>query len=263
MNKEKLIKKIRALLAKADISRGATPGEASSALAKAQELMTAHGLDAVEVETGERLYDIDHEAVVTDSEVMRDYDLALSHVLMACFGVRVLFGRARFDRKSYHSLILVGEALDRELAKIAIPILARAMDSHPDNYDLERCRSFYAGLEHGYVHASEQGRLRAQAIASRASVERFALVLVDKENAISAYMDATFKLKPPIEEPPVKGDPTAFFEGVSRGRELDLSAEKKLNAPPRPSSRPSTSFEDFQRELLRRMADFDRTFRED
>ena len=240
MNKEDLTNRIRALLAKADITRGATEAEASASMNKAQELMTKYGIDHVD-EEDTSTFGMDHEDVVMN-RVSNDFDVNIAHILSDCFGVRVLFSITRLGQVTLHGFILVGERINIELAKIALGILDKTMMKRPRGSTMDQ-RSYYFGVERGYITASDQGRQKALEQAEKMAVDRYAVVLVKKEEALSRYMTSTFGQPPEVTEDRGPISPGAFLQGFAAGAVLDLTATPKLDAPPEPPPAPFRPFE--------------------
>lgn len=186
---ESLIRKIKALLAKADPRNNATKEEAEEALRKAQELMTRHGIESMDIDQDKDSSSIDHEMYVLSRNQRCDYDNNVSRILSRIFNVGVIFTRVPANDKMCNTYILVGNELDRALAREALPILLKAMTLGVSRHLRERGlkwtapvgQSYYLGVEQGYIHASEQGKARAYEQAKKHEVDRYALVLVDKK----------------------------------------------------------------------------------
>jgi hypothetical protein len=240
----KLIEKIRNLLKLADTSRGATPAEAAAAMAKAQQLITKNKIDLMLLEeTPEEHQDfgISHEYVVMDRTQRYDYDSNIARILNECFGVKVLWAVQFANGKRCHCYLLIGQPQDIALARMAIPIFRDALYRGVMRYLRERgekwtafvAHGFYLGIELGYVQGSEQGRARAMAQMKKHDADRFAIVLVNKDNAIAKYSEEVFKpkkIKSPKKPRPISN--AAFARGYEEGKQLDVSGTKLQDSQP-------------------------------
>jgi hypothetical protein len=237
----KLIEKIRNLLKLADVSRGATPEEASAAMAKAQQLITKHKIDLMlleETQEERQQFNFTHEYVVQDRTQRYDYDSNIARVLINCFGVKVLWSKEWFNGKMCHTYLLVGEAIDIELAKIAIPILRDALyrgvmaylRSIGQKWTAYRAHGFYYGIERGYIEGSEQGRARAMREQTKHNADRYAIVLVNKDSALTRHMEETFKPKATRSHKKQKDFSwDAYQKGYDQGKALDITGKTLKN----------------------------------
>lgn len=202
-----IVEKIRKLLSLADPSRGATEEESKTAFARAQELMAKYGIehaDIPEEELSARGPEVTHEYWVT-GRVFRDgYETYVAAVIKECFGVKILWTKTRVGGKQLHTYLFIGEALDIELAKAAVPVLISAMRKGIIRYMKERqiekwrasfANPYYFGVMEGYIHVSEEGRARAYSQATKEQKDRFAIVLADKAAAITKYTEDNFRPK--------------------------------------------------------------------
>ena len=202
----KLLNKIQALLNKADTGRGATEEEAKTFLAKAQELMLKHGTEEMEIanlvgDDGAPAYDMGRSDFLAKHE-RRAMDLFIGDLLRKLFGVHVIYGYHAKPNGSSRALryIICGDQLDRDMAKIALPIIHDTMKrgynrwlrenglSHKVGYEQSFCR----GLMQGYLQASEEGKALYMSQLSKEQKEQYGLILADKKEAVTAYVKEAF-----------------------------------------------------------------------
>lgn len=241
--REKLLKKIQALLNKGDTSRGATEEEAKTFFAKAKELMTKHGIEEMELE------DILDDGSPSTPQVGQEnadlgknkglVDIYISSILMQCFDVKVLVSEYHEAGKGHkRRFILIGDPLDTAVARLAVPLLHRIMRSGYSAHLREtgkqassmREHSFYQGLVYGYVKCSQQGRELAEKVMTKEQKERYGLILVNKQEAISVYMKEKFPTlrKAYRDRRDNRTDHDAWRGGKATGEKMDILSHNKL-----------------------------------
>lgn len=245
---DKLILRIVKLLSLADPSKGATPAEAASAFAKAQELITLNGLELADIRSAQELmtgaqsassFDIGEDLIKSGRVQRYDYETNVARILMRCFGVRIIWCKELDNGRSRHAYIIVGERLDRALARAAYPILCEAMiggvrrllreELGGAKWTAEIGRNYYDGLEHGYCTASKDGKARVMARAKKENAEAYAIVLVDKDRAISLYYEKSHPdLRTIKQRRDYEANGQAFVSGMKAGEEIDLNNADKL-----------------------------------
>ncbi len=243
-DKEKLLKKIQALLNKGDTSRGATEEEAQIFMAKAKELMTKHGIEEMELE------DILGDGSTPGIQVGQEnadlgktkglVDIYISNILQKCFDVRVLVSEyfCKEHRNHKRRFILIGDALDTAVARMAVPLLHKIMLTSYRQHlrdtgnkgTSKREHSFYQGLVHGYVRCSKQGQELAEKVLSKEQKERYGLILVNKHEAISVYMSEKYpKLRKAYRDRKDNGtDHEAWHSGKTTGETMDILSNNKI-----------------------------------
>jgi len=244
-----LINKIRGLFRLADPTRGASPEEAKSALAKAQELMTRHGIDMTSVgDHDDQGFNKADEGFKFAKETFHtgrqryEQDRYIYWILERCFGVKCYF--SSYSEKSStgswvsrHSYILVGEELDRELAKLVIAYLHPTMRrSYLDfckasgrKFSVADAHAHYRGIQDGYMTASEQGQALARSRAKKADADAYALVLVDKHNALMAYTEAVMgKVTKGRGLRCNRGAQDSYESGHRAGASMDINTGRRL-----------------------------------
>lgn len=257
--KEKLLEKIRALFRLADKARGASPAEAELAMEKALLLMTKHGIDKIEVEQKgaeakeARSFNVNQYYFRTGRQRHAD-DAFIATILRECFNVRIIWSsynevvdgwyenpwtkekEPRKRIKERLTYIIVGEPEDIEVAKIVIEEL------HSIMWHLYRAylkdeglphknfvfQSYFNGIQDGFIKAAERGKQQAMNAASPNSANQYAIVLVDKAQAIRAYVKAHIPTKPSSSRKGGKADfcPGSYERGVKDGGTIRVGLRK-------------------------------------
>lgn len=244
-----LINKIRGLFRLADPSRGATPEEAKLALAKAQELMTKHGIEMATVgDADDQEHNKPSEGFKFAKETFRtgrqryEQDRYIYWILEKCFGVKCYFSTYSERSKTgswvtRHSYILVGEELDREVAKMVIAYLHPTMRrSYLDfvkasgrRFNVADAHAHYRGIQDGYLTASDQGQALARSRAKKADADAYALALVDKENALVAFVETIMtNVKKGKRTRANYGAAASYDSGKRTGAGLDINVGNRI-----------------------------------
>jgi len=255
-----LINKIRALFRLADPKRGATPEEAKTALAKAQELMTRHGIQMACVGNADEQHaqpswDFQKETYKTGRQ-RYEQDRYIYWILEKCFGVKVYFSsygeyvetkrKSKYGRtglgdssKTYvkrHAFVLVGDTMDVEVAKMAIDFLHPTMRrSYLDfckatgtKFNVSDANRHYEGIMDGYVKASEQGQELARSQAKKKDADAYSIVLVDKKNALAAFAKKNVKATSGTRARCTNGSAAAYDSGYRTGKNLDINTGRRI-----------------------------------
>lgn len=244
-----LVNKIRGLFRLADPTRGASPEEAKTALAKAQELMTKHGIEMATVgDHDDQGFNKPSEGFKFGKETFNtgrqryEQDRYIYWILERCFGVKCYFSTygERSSTGSWvsrHSYILVGEELDREVAKLVIAFLHPTMRrSYLDfckvsgrKFSVADAHAHYRGIQEGYLTASEQGQALARSRVKKADADAYALVLVDKNNALMAYVeDVMTNVGKGRRTRANFGSQESYASGHRTGSSLDINVGSRL-----------------------------------
>lgn len=209
-DQQKWIKRIVDLLALADPGSGATAEEAKAAMKKAQELRTKFAIaeEAIfqaQVSRAEgalpRSYNIKHERYTTGRKYKYMYDAHVSAIIQKCFGVKNIWTTTN----GYITYMLVGDEIDLKIALTVLPILLEQVNDAINGYFksinqrwvIAVARAFADGLVVGYCEGSEEGKNAARKSALRKDADAYSIVLVDKDNAMCAYMEKNWKLTYP------------------------------------------------------------------
>jgi hypothetical protein len=242
--RDKLLAKVQALLAMADTSRGSTPAEAEAFMRKAQELMARHGLEEMDIaalgDVSSPAFDIgttNHDA----DHTRRNADLYVGTVLKQAFGVKVVFSTYRTPGSNQNKLriIIMGDSTDREIARVAAPMLYRTMVNGYNQWLKETfgtCRagsvgterSFCQGVVDGYLQASEEGKQLVLKQLSKEQQAQFGLILANKEALITAYVQKAFPRLGSIRTQSKAGSHEAKQRGFATGAGMNLMPTQKI-----------------------------------
>ncbi len=237
--RNRMLEKVRALLNKADPSNGATPEESAAFFAKAQELMVKHGIDEMAAHApGESAstIDIGRTDYKTDRG-RRNADTYVFYVLKECFNVDVVFsGYYKPGTKTpSFSYVIMGDELDREMAKFAAPIIYKTMISGLSEW-LRKSgtkwtaafeRSFSKGVYEGYVKASEEGKALVMKNATKEQQEQFGLILVNKAALIETFKAKEFPRLKQTQTRRGVGSSDAQAAGFGKGAAMKLTPAAK------------------------------------
>lgn len=229
---EKLLNKIKALLAKGS-DKGVTEEESKAFLGKAAELMAKHGLEMSDLpaDAPERSISIGEDNV--HSSRKREYDSACGSVLEKCFDVKILHSGG----SSGYWMCMIGTAEDVALAKEILPMLRTTMSrgflqwqrsKGITKWQSAEARAFYWGLARGYIEASEEGKARAFAVASKEQKEAYGLILVNKQQAIGDFLAIKYPNLRQLKGLPTGSSNGAGQAGYQQGATLKLIQPKKI-----------------------------------
>ena len=231
MQSEEIVARLQKILAKADPACGATEAEARAAMAAAQRIAIQHNIDlaSLSAETDAEIkIETDRADVGGDTATRRLHHLPIAQVLIACFDVRFLW----IERGSRG--VIVGEKADVAIATYCwgwlcstYPALFRKYQSKeiwsPHTEHTQRV-SFYNGLTAGIITANRREKEAAKADVQTGG--QYALVLVKKEDAVEARVDAEFPNAKKARKPPAKSiddyDRNALSSGYREGKEIKL-----------------------------------------
>jgi hypothetical protein len=227
---EKLLNKIKALLAKANC-KSVTEEEGKAFLTKAQELMTRHGIELADLpeDAVDRAIEIQGEKASYGRK--REYDVACGSVLKRCFGIDVLHAGS-----TRHVFTLIGTAEDIAIAKELLPMLRVTMGRGFIRWQKEKgitrwssneARAYYWGLAKGYIEASEEGKRFALQHASKAQQDNYGLILANKAEAVSLYVKKAFPNLKHFSET-CSSAHGAMADGYVQGSTLKLVQPKQL-----------------------------------
>jgi hypothetical protein len=195
-----ILDKIRNLLKMADPANGATANEMEIALSKARELMTRHGIEQMQLNEKPEDNTIGQERVNTGRR-KRDEDRWIPAVIHQVFDVKVVYS-AQWDSAAgktggyRHVYVFIGESLDVQAAKIALPLVYEAMKTGLSRYlkmmnlswTSTVANSFFRGVADGFIKESTHGRQAAMRKFKQEEQDRFAIVLADKKKRIAAWV---------------------------------------------------------------------------
>jgi hypothetical protein len=218
-------------------ARGATQQEAETAMQKAQALMTEFGLHAAQItdDEGRRSVKIDEEQFKT-ARRRYDFDNYIARAVKKCFEVDI-FWTQYFDTVSHkfrHAYTLVGDEIDREFVKLVIQSMSSLMVKGLNAYlksigrawNAADARGFYSGVADGYIAASKRGNDDAKKSAAPLALQSYALVLVNKKDAIAKYVTTQMTIRKAKRRSVTVGDSSAYVEGRRQGEKLDVGMKK-------------------------------------
>lgn len=230
---DKLLNKIKALLTKGS-DKGVSETEGKLFMDKAAELMTKHGLSMSDLPEDKQDGPIEvAKAEVSLGRRKREYDVAVGRILEACFGVKIVHVSGSRDRQ--HRYWIIGTREDREIAEALIPMLGSTMsrgflqwqrDHKSEKWSSDQARGYYYGLANGYIQASEDGRNKAYAQATKGQQDAYGLIVVGKKDAIDTFVKQELKLKTLKGE---KRSNDAYSAGFARGASLNLNNSKRIS----------------------------------
>lgn len=230
-----MLEKIKALLAKADPANGATDEEAKTFMEKAQELMTKYGIEEMDLAAleGEKpAWDMGRENVDLE-HVRRNTDLHVARVVKQAFDVEIIHSMTANGKQRY---ILLGDEVDRIIARFAIPLLYDAMfygykkwvRDNDRSWKVGEERSYCQGVADGYLNASEEGKAAVLKTLSKKKQETFGLILVDKRHALAEYTKEQFPKLVNIRTRASQGSDDAYSNGHAKGSKLKLKPGNNL-----------------------------------
>lgn len=226
-----ILEKLKKILALAE--RGATEGEMQAAMAKAQQLAIEHNIDlgSIQLDTG-KAPTIETDKNVLKSEASgqwRPHHDALYRILKACFQVEMI--KTTWHDGKAAQAVIVGEKTDVAIATYVwhwldglFPKLHRAYCnnlgiSHTPADTAVRRRSYYDGLEVGIISTNR----RAVRAMDQANADKYAIVLVKKEEVVQARYKDEF---PHVKKGSTRVKQThdgAYYAGAEKGRTIKLN----------------------------------------
>lgn len=224
-----IIETLKKILAKADPTRGATEAEASAAMAAAQRLAIKHNIDLASVsvdEPGAIKIETDRVDLGGDGSTRRPHYKPIARCLQNCFDIRVIYCGPR--------VVLIGEKTDLAIAQYCWAWLSEVFPRLYREYVKERGsfigdksfdtvvrrRSFYEGMQYGIQNAN--ARQRAE-VRTSSDGERYALVLVRKEEVVAERVTAEFPQLRSMRDHTTGTLPGAFYNGQAQGSKIKLN----------------------------------------
>jgi hypothetical protein len=237
MNTSNIIEKIRNLFKMADPSSGATANEMEVALRKARELMTRHGIEQMQVGEAREAETINKVSVNTGRK-KRDEDRWIPAVIHQVFDVKVVYS-AQWDSTvgrsgGYrHVYIFVGESLDIEAARMALPLVYDAMKNGLNthlkmtgkSWNTTTANSFFRGVADGFINESTHGRQAAMRRFKKEEQDRFAIVIADKKKRIKDWVDQNMDLRSSRSRSRASHDAGAHEHGKQVGASIDFTSK--------------------------------------
>lgn len=233
---ESIITKIRNLFKMADPANGATQNETEIAMRKAKELMTRHGIEQMQIEDQQPAAEFAQETINTGRR-RRDEDRWIPTVIHHVFEVKVLFTQTWDSAKSVyrHAYLFVGEPLDVEAAKIALPLIYEAMKTGLNRHlrvtgvkwNTHTANSFFRGVAKGFMEESTHGRQAEMRKFKKEEQDRFAIVIAAKKERIEKWVDENLQTTSRQTRSRAGMDAAAFQHGRQVGSSIDFTTKLK------------------------------------
>lgn len=236
-NTSTIIEKIRSLFKMADPANGATANEMEVALRKARELMTRHGIEQMQVGEAREAETINKVSVNTGRR-KRDEDRWIPAVIHQVFDVKVVYS-AQWDSTvgatgGYrHVYIFIGESLDIEAARVALPMVYEAMKNGLNQHlrmtgkkwNTTTANSFFRGVADGFINESTHGQQAAMRKFKKEEQDRFAIVVADKKKRIREWVEENMNLKTSRSRSRAGMDRAAHDHGRQVGASIDFTSK--------------------------------------
>lgn len=236
---ESIIEKVRKLLRLADPANGGTVPEMETALRKAQELMTRHGIEQMQIDDKRDPEAIQQE--ISNTGRRKDTsDYWIPMILKSVFSVKVLYGsewtgkHTRDGRNIYNlRYYFFGEPDDIQLAKLAVNIIRNSMIEGFNKYvkavgstrNIHTKDSYYRGVAEGFIKESTHGRQAAMKRFKQEEQDRFSIVLLDKIKRIDSYIKGNVKTSSAKARSYKRHDAQAFQAGKTHGASIDFTTK--------------------------------------
>ena len=220
-----IIQKIQKLLNLA--ARGGTEAESKSAFAAASRLMTQHGIEQHQlgVKQEASIQRTAMEGACTKTE--RPAHRYIRIIIRQCFNVEILKTPKWGPDGVVIGYALVGTKEDCLYASFVFEVLSdtflRLLNDYLRSTGKPRTpfvyTSFFMGLAAGYTDAWKEAQSEKM---KEQKAESYALVLVDKDRALTQFMaaqsDVVYR-----KTKPKKIDAAAYYGGVAKGRTLTVA----------------------------------------
>ena len=202
-DKTPFLEKIAKLLSLAN-NKGATKAESEAAFAKASALMTQHGIEMHEITSRSGAKDQPAFATQGSSKFRRQEPIGAIYIrrlIRECFCVEVLKCNQWTREKGWGVIYqFLGTKDDCEMAQLYFEFLLTTFwrlygdwckeQGYPGAVSQSRLyNSFYYGCQCGFQHAWEEAKKEELAKNAAPVAQSYALVLVDKDKALTTYVD--------------------------------------------------------------------------
>ena len=237
IDREKLIERIKALMALGDTSRNNSEAEAATAIKKMQELLQKHNLDISEVQmaddkkVGEEI--VDEVAVEWRKSSLSTWENSLCALVgIACETNPYLSQQYVRGTKSgrifkFHFIGTPWDvAISKEMFKYLHSTIKKlSVRNFPDQLPSQRC--YMEGCCH---RLSERIHLQNELFKKQqASNQKYALLVINKKDAIDNYTDKLGLQKAKRKQYGGKNwDGFAFKKGMADANKFDIGNENRL-----------------------------------
>jgi hypothetical protein len=132
--------------------------------------------------------------------------------------------------KKRHQL---GESLDIEAAKMAMPMVYEAMKNGLNthlkitgkSWNTTTANSFFRGVADGFINESTHGQQAAMRKFKKEEQDRFAIVIADKKKRIEEWVDQNMDLRTNRSRSRAKMDRDAHEHGRQVGASIDFTSK--------------------------------------
>lgn len=232
---EKLLDRIRALFALGDKDRNNSDVEAETATKKAQELLQKYNLTMSEVlDTEDKISDgiVDESSKEMKKSSLSTWENALACIVAECCECKSYTTETRRGKSKSYDIRFVGTQWDVAIAKelfkyLHETLLRKSRINYKNNLPYQR--SYLEGAcARLNQRVEEQNELfRKQQIEN----QKFALMVVNKKDAIQLYMDRELNLQDPNNRrPQAPVNPAAFYRGMSDANQFDLGTKNRIDS---------------------------------
>lgn len=171
---------------------------------KAQELMLEHQVseaDLVMTEAHNRPWEITERRVKMGRKE-QPWDRFTFWCLKEVTDCKIIYSSEWVDHKKRFVFLIVGTSEDIAFAEMLIPVIDKALNrgcakwlrSQDLKWTAFHAKGYYHGLIEGFVKASVEGRAAVWRKQTKEKVDRYAIVVADKKDAITAYVNETMNL---------------------------------------------------------------------
>ncbi len=239
IDRDKMIERIKALLALGDKTQNDSEGEVNAAMKKVQELLSLHNLSISEINSNPKIKKVGVEVVDEMSKEFRKSSMSTWEGSLAS-----LVGLAT-DTKAYYHQNHVPGTVSGKITKVryigavwdvAVAVeMYRYLHSHIKRLSIKNYpdkssdqRSFMEGCcDRLGQRIREQNELFRN---QQHTNQGFALLVVSKKDAIEAYSRDVLKMRPPKSTRFGKGEHNSFayLHGMKEANKMDIGNEKRL-----------------------------------
>ncbi len=201
--REKLMRVLEALFAKADPTRGGSEAECKAAIEKAHELMTKHGIEEAELgKKPDATQIVCHQHKHPHEEKARYRNIY--HVLKTMTGIKCVRSWYYLGNDKCYMMLLFGLQADIDMALFLFDPIDRMMHRMPGVRAKEQGvpndrafrNAYYDGAMKGILEANHKVEEKVKSECTPAAQQSWSLVVAKKDELITLHIQATMKTKP-------------------------------------------------------------------
>ena len=201
--REKLMRILEALFAKADPTRGGTEAECKAAIEKAHELMTKHGIEEAELGRKPEASDIVCHQHKHPHEEKARYR-SIYHVLVTMTGIKCVRSWHYVGNDKCYMMLLFGLQADIDMALFLFDPIDHMMHRMPAVRAREQGvpndrafrNAYYEGAMTGILEANHKVEEKVKASCTAAAQQSWGLVVAKKGELITKHIQEAIKTKP-------------------------------------------------------------------